>query len=112
MITKEDIEMIDENINRQMESHLTAAKNLITGERQKDYGSPRENFDRLAKMWSAYKGVEFSRVDAAMMLMMLKISREAAGGKTLDTYRDLIGYAGIAAALAHPDAPLFEEQKA
>lgn len=106
-----DEKAYDDNMNRQMASNLYAAKNLVTGDRQRDYGTPRENFARIANLWEAYTGYEFTTTQVAMMLGLLKVARAATAEPTLDTFRDLMGYVAIACAFEHPGAPLDEEYK-
>jgi hypothetical protein len=33
---------------------LMQALNLINGDREKDYGTPKENFNTIAEMWTSY----------------------------------------------------------
>ena len=35
---------------------LDAAKKIVTGDREKQYGSPEDNFGVIARLWSAYAG--------------------------------------------------------
>lgn len=72
---------------------LDKAKECITGRREQDYGSPEDNFKIIANLWAAYKGVEFSPLDVAMMMALLKIARIKNGGGTGDSFVDLAGYA-------------------
>ena len=72
-----------------------------TGQRQEDYGTPEDNFGRIAKLWSDYDGrVSFTAVDVAMMLALLKIARSKASIAHFDNYVDLAGYAACAAEIA------------
>ena len=71
---------------------LEAAKRCVCGDREQDYGSPEDNFDRIAKMWSAYMGVEFNPVDVSMFMVMLKVARIKSGGGTMDSFVDGCGY--------------------
>ena len=72
---------------------LDRAKECITGRREQDYGSPEDNFKIIANLWTAYKDVEFSPLDVAMMMALLKIARIKNGGGTGDSFVDLAGYA-------------------
>lgn len=74
---------------------LVSAFNLINGERQGDYGDPRESFERIARFWSVYLGHEVSGKDVAMMMVLLKMSREMSGHKP-DNLLDMAGYVGLA----------------
>ncbi len=83
------------------EECLDEAKKNTTGQRQQDYGSPEDNFGRIAKLWSAYDGrVSFTAVDVAMMLALLKVARVKGSILHFDNYVDLAGYAACAAEIA------------
>lgn len=61
---------------------LRTAETCVCGKREQDYGTPEQNFQTTADMWSAYKGVAISPVDVAMMMSLLKIARIKSGGGT------------------------------
>ena len=71
---------------------LSEAEKCVCGQREQDYGTPEDNFDRIAKMWSAYMGVEFNPVDVSMFMVMLKAARIKSGGGTMDSFVDGCGY--------------------
>jgi 5'(3')-deoxyribonucleotidase len=73
---------------------LDEAKNLIVGDRNVQYGPPTKDFERTAALWSAYKGVEFSAHDVAVMMILLKTSRLAWSPEKRDHWADIAGYAG------------------
>lgn len=75
------------------ETVLDAAKRCVCGDREQDYGSPENNFRTIASMWAAYMGTEFTPVDVAAMLALLKIARIASGHAKADNWIDLAGYA-------------------
>lgn len=79
------------------EEVLDAAKEIVTGSRQQEYGKPENNFEIIAQLWSVYKGVIFSAHEVAMMMALLKVARIRNGGGSGDSYVDLCGYASIAA---------------
>lgn len=72
---------------------LEAAKTCVCGEREKAYGSPENNFERIAGFWSAYLGYGVSPKDVAAMLALLKVARIASGHAKEDNWVDLAGYA-------------------
>ncbi len=78
---------------------LENAMKCVCGERQDQYGSPENNFARIANLWTAYLGVEVSSVDVAMMMALLKIARVKTGTATDDSFVDLAGYAACGAEL-------------
>jgi hypothetical protein len=75
-------------------SLLTEAHDLIHGQREKDYSPPRVNFARIAQVWSAYKGIEFTPEDVAAMMVGLKLCRLANDVNHRDTWIDIAGYCG------------------
>ena len=79
---------------------LQTAEKMVTGQREQDYGTPENNFERIAGLWSVYLGFDISAVDVAMMMALLKIARIAAGSDKEDSFVDLAGYAACAAEIA------------
>lgn len=71
---------------------LEQAKVCVCGKRETDYGSPEDNFKTIADLWGAYNGHEYTPLDVAMMMTLLKVARIKAGG-TDDSFVDLAGYA-------------------
>lgn len=79
---------------------LDRANQCVNGDRQGSYGSPEDNFNRIAKMWNAYLGFgantyppELKGSDVAAMLALLKIARIGSGKYKDDNWIDLAGYA-------------------
>jgi len=83
------------------QSILDEAKQIVGGDRQQDYGSCVESFERIAKLWSAYKGVEFTALEVSMMMTLLKVSRSKTSPKR-DTFVDIAGYAECAGQITAP----------
>ena len=79
---------------------LKKANEVVNGDRDKQYGNPEDNFAVIADLWSAYKGVKFTRVDVSMMMSLLKIARIKSNPEKGDSYVDLAGYAACAAEVA------------
>nr|DAG18908.1 MAG TPA: hypothetical protein [Caudoviricetes sp.] len=79
---------------------LDAAKKIVTGEREKQYGSPEDNFGVIARLWSTYAGREFTPVDVAVMMTLLKVARIRTGHYKVDSYIDACGYLACAAEIA------------
>ena len=80
---------------------LDNAKKCVCGQREQDYGSPEDNFQTIAKLWSEYlRAAQKSTVnysitakDVSVMMILLKISRIASGTGTDDCFIDIAGYA-------------------
>jgi hypothetical protein len=77
------------------------AKGIITGERQDSYGAPEFSFAIIADYWTTYLGLSgndaLKQLDVAHMMMLFKLARCQGQKPARDNYRDLIGYADIAA---------------
>lgn len=74
---------------------LREAAAIISGDRDKQYGGPEENFTRIAKIWSVILSTDISAEDVAMMMVGLKVARYASkSGFQADTWRDIAGYGG------------------
>tara|TARA_R100000808_G_scaffold5954_1_gene17915 strand:- start:495 stop:776 length:282 start_codon:yes stop_codon:yes gene_type:complete len=77
------------------------AADLITNDRQKDYGDIDDNYKKFA----AFLNIFFEDLekvkpsDAALIMVLLKISRIKPNTFNEDTFADAIGYLGIASAL-------------
>ena len=55
-----------------------------------------DNFRRIARLWSAYHGGEFTEKDVGAMMLLLKAARMAApDGGTDDTFVDAVAYAAL-----------------
>ncbi len=78
---------------------LEAARVCVCGEREQDYGSPENNFEMIAQLWTVYTGHTFTRKDVAMMMALLKAARIKSGEKA-DSFVDLAGYAACAGEIA------------
>lgn len=81
---------------------LKKAKALVTGSRQKMYGDPKPLHQTAGAMWGAYlrakgwTGPELAPQDVALMMSVLKISREAHRHQP-DNLPDAAGFVDLAA---------------
>lgn len=78
---------------------LEAASDLINGDRQKDYGTPQENFSRIADIWTVILGHVVTPDQVALCMAGLKLAR-LAQGPHMDSYIDGAGYMALAAELS------------
>lgn len=79
---------------------LNIASQLVNNDRNDQHGDMTTNHINIAKLWSAYKGVEFTAHDVAIMMALLKIARTKIGAVNPDDYVDACGYLGIAGEIA------------
>ncbi len=94
----------------QREEILEIAKHCVCGNREQDYGSPENNFKRIAEMWTAYMrgncvsddaDICITPKDVAAMMALLKIARIASGNAKADNWVDLAGYAACGGELEY-----------
>ncbi len=76
------------------------AAGLIEGDRNNEYGDPREMHQRAADIYNAYRGAMLTAHDVAMILLSVKLARLAHMPDHRDSYVDICGYAGIAYEIA------------
>ncbi len=78
---------------RRVEMLREAAK-IINGERDKQYGGPEDNFDRIAKIWTILFHRQFTTEEVALAFVATKLARFASNsGFQPDTWVDIAGYA-------------------
>lgn len=78
---------------------LEAARDLLNGDRQDDYGPPEVNFRRISTGWQVILGADVSPEQVALCMAWLKIAR-LANGPHGDSYIDGAAYLAIASELA------------
>ena len=90
---------------------LKATEICVCGQREHEYGSPENNFADIAKLWSIFKGVEFTAHDIGIMMALLKIARIKDGQIKDDNYVDGAGYLACACEIATKDEvyPYYDE---
>lgn len=81
---------------KKREEILNKAAAAISGERDEHYGSPEQNFGRIADYWSVYLDHIITQTDVAMMMVLLKMSRAMNDPTHEDNYIDIAGYAACA----------------
>jgi hypothetical protein len=73
-------------------------------QREDTYGTPYENFKRVADMLTAYLGVDVQPHDVCVIEIIQKIVRlQTSNGLHSDSWIDIAGYAGIGAEVAHEE---------
>jgi hypothetical protein len=89
------------SVTDRAKSILKTASEIISGERNDQYGSPEESFSTIARLWNVYlnncrNGRDFiTKTDVAMMMILLKVARTN-GEPTKDSLVDIAGYAALA----------------
>ena len=80
---------------RKTKEILEETINIVTGQRQEDYGDKVVNHRNIAELWSAYLDTEIAPHDVAICMLLVKVAR-LKNRKTEDCYIDMAGYAAIA----------------
>lgn len=84
---------------------LAAAQKTIK-DREGDYGTPKENFERIAAIWNVIlagklgKEHEISASDVSMMMIGIKLARLIETPGHQDSAVDIAGYAALLAEIA------------
>lgn len=77
---------------------LSEAEKCVCGQREQDYGTPEDSFQKIAALWTAYLSTNsivdtvFSASDVAAMLALLKIARISENPQHMDSWVDGCGY--------------------
>lgn len=79
---------------------LDAAKEAVE-ERADEYGTPWQNHERIAVMWTAILGIEVEPEQVALCLAAMKIARLATNLDHQDSWVDLAGYAATGSECLH-----------
>jgi hypothetical protein len=77
------------------EEILYRAAELITGDRQDDYGSIQENFANIADGWSIILGVDVNPYQVALCMDWLKTARLINQPTHEDSWVDKAGYTAL-----------------
>jgi hypothetical protein len=75
------------------------AAELIEGQRA-SYGDYEDQFTYLAELISAYLRYPVSAKECAMIMVLVKLSRDKVGKYNKDNFRDAIGYLALADGLS------------
>lgn len=88
---------------------LKRASSIVGGERVNKYGEPEDNFRIIARLWSAYLGIDISSVDVSMLMVLFKAARVKTGIGTDDSFVDIAGYAACGGEISSMEKELDNE---
>jgi len=77
---------------------LAEAGNIVDGARRSAYGTPEDNFERIARFWQAYfentgrAEVQITAADVSPLMRLLKEARLCESPDHMDSFVDIIGY--------------------
>ena len=92
--------------NQRKQTVLSEAQDLIFGDREKDYGAPKDNLAIVARLWETYLEARLANCggagtfhltnkDVAMLLLLLKVARLSKSPNHRDSVIDAAGYIGL-----------------
>lgn len=88
---------------------LEQASKITQGERQENYGTPEDNFKRIADLWSIYLEQDIAPHDVAAMMSLMKIARLMNQPNHQDSWVDLAGYAACGCEITTKEPTEFEK---
>lgn len=73
------------------------AKRIVTGARRSAYGSPEDNFARIARFWDAYfvntgRDARVTAADVSPLMRLMKEARLCETPDHRDSFVDMVGY--------------------
>jgi len=73
------------------------AKRIVGGARRANYGTPENNFERIARFWEAYfkntwRDISVTAGDVSPLMRLMKEARLCEAPTHLDSHVDLVGY--------------------
>lgn len=86
---------------------LDTARDLVCGDREKQYSPPENSFKAIASLWSMYLYNRFGDIpepllpeDVGLMMALFKIARIQTGSFKEDSFVDACGYLACAGEIA------------
>tara|TARA_R100001369_G_C3225270_1_gene150935 strand:- start:77 stop:397 length:321 start_codon:yes stop_codon:yes gene_type:complete len=83
---------------------LDKAKELVTGDRDKEYGDAFTNFNDIAQGWGLILGKQITREDIALCMIWVKMARLSKTPSHQDSWIDIAGYAGLGGEIGSMDS--------
>lgn len=82
-------------VSNSFESILDKAKTIIYGDREKTYGNPGANCERIAKIWEVIFGHSVTSEQVCLAMCAVKLARLVNQINHEDSLIDLCGYAAL-----------------
>ena len=85
---------------------LSEAERCVCGQREQDYGTPENSFQKIGTFWTAYLNyaVKIDAEDVAAMMALLKIARISENPQHMDNWVDGCGYFSCGGEIAGKEA--------
>lgn len=86
-----------------MDLKKEASKLVNGGQRERDYGHPKTNHERIAKIWSAVFDHEVTPTQVVLCMLGMKLARLVHTPDHSDTHLDIYGYVEVLKRVLDPD---------
>lgn len=85
---------------------LREAEKCVCGQREQDYGTPEDSFQKIGTFWTVYLNyaVKIDAEDVAAMMALLKIARISENPQHMDNWVDGCGYFACGGEIAGKEA--------
>lgn len=85
---------------------LSEAERCVCGQREQDYGTPEDSFQKIGTFWTAYLNyaTKIDAHDVAAMMALLKIARISENPQHMDSWVDGCGYFSCGGEIAGKEA--------
>jgi len=90
----------DQGAKMKRKEIFAEADRLTYNDREQEYGTPQENFARIAKLWSVVLGIEVVEHQVALCMNQVKVARLVQSPEKLDGWIDGAAYMGLGGELA------------
>ncbi len=92
---------------------LDTAKGYVLKDRNATYGSPEDNFRRIAILWEAYDQIRQpgpeTPIDVSIKMILMKVARLAHNPTHKDSWVDIAGYSACGAGIALAEPKAFDD---
>ena len=84
---------------------LSEAERCVCGQREQDYGTPEDSFQKIGTFWTVYLdyAAKIDAHDVAAMMALLKIARISENPQHMDSWVDGCGYFSCGGEIAGKD---------
>ena len=85
---------------------LSEAEKCVCGQREQDYGTPEDSFQKIGNLWTVYLNyaTKIDAKDVAAMMALLKIARISENPQHMDSWVDGCGYFACGGEIAGKEA--------
>ena len=91
-------------MNKDREYLINTAKDLINGQRAKEYGPAKFNHERIATIWSIVLGRSVPAEQVVACMIGVKLARLSEDITKDDSWIDIVGYAALGGEIVNDES--------